>query len=169
LRLSTAELGARHARLLRAEQVRLLYRSSGIALFTTPVAAVTLAIVSWGHVPAGLAVAWLGYVLSVTAARALIVRQFQRLPSDAVDVGDWFRRFVVGAAATGLGWGTAGILFFSETSVPWQMFLALVLAGVTMASVPVLAPVMTAFLAFERSRAEASVRAARDELEQRVR
>ena len=236
LRLSTAELGARHARLLRAEQVRLLYGSSGIALVTTPVAAITLTIVSWGQLPPRLAVAWLGYVLSVVAARALIVRGFQRLPSDAVDVAAWYWRFVAGAAAAGLGWGAAGILFFSEVSVPRQMFLALVLAGVAMASVPVLAPVMAAFLAFtiptllpitarfllqgestglgvatlgvmfggglgfsawrmhqaivralmlafenrdlvaelsvevlERSRAEASVRAARDELEQRVR
>ena len=236
LRLSTAELGARHARLLRAEQVRLLYGSSGIALVTTPVAAITLTVVSWGQLPPRLAVAWLGYVLSVVAARALIVRGFQRLPSDAVDVAAWYWRFVAGAAAAGLGWGAAGILFFSEISVPRQMFLALVLAGVAMASVPVLAPVMAAFLAFaiptllpitarfllqgqstglgvaalgvlfggglgfsawrmhhaivralmlafenrdlvaelsvevlERSRAEASVRAARDELEQRVR
>ena len=236
LRFSTAELAARHARLLRPEQVRLLYASSGIALVTTPVAAMTLAIVSWGRVPPGLAMAWLGYVLSVAAARALIVRRFQQVPSDAVDVPAWCQRFVVGAAAAGLGWGAAGILFFSETSVPWQMFLALVLAGVAMAAVPVLAPVLAAFFAFtlptllpitarfllqgqptelgmaalgvlfggglsfsawrmhqaivralvlafenrdlvaelsvevlERRRAEASVRAARDELEQRVR
>jgi PAS domain S-box-containing protein len=148
LRLSTAELRARHARLLRAEQVRLLYGSSGIALVTTPVAAITLTIVSWGQLPPGLAVAWLGYVLSVVAARTLIVRGFRRLPSDAVDVGAWYRRFVAGAAAAGLGWGAAGILFFSEASVPRQMFLALVLAGVAMASVPVLAPVMAAFLVF---------------------
>src|SRR4030095_13849241 len=51
-------------------------------------------------------------------------------------------------AAGGLVWGAAGILFFSDASVPWQMFLALVLAGVGMASVPVLAPVMAAFFAF---------------------
>ena len=60
----------------------------------------------------------------------------------------WCRRFVTGAAAAGLGWGAAGLLFFVESSVPWQMFLALVLAGVAMAAVPVLAPVMTAFFAF---------------------
>jgi PAS domain S-box-containing protein len=133
---------------LRAEQVRLLYASSGIALVTTPVAATTLAIVGWGRVPPGFAVVWLATVLSVAAARALIVRRFLRLPPDAVDVAAWCRRFIAGAAAGGLGWGAAGILFFSDASVPWQMFLALVLAGVGMASVPVLAPVMAAFFAF---------------------
>ena len=46
LRFSTAELAARYAKLLRPEQVRLLYANSGIALITTPVAAVMLAIVS---------------------------------------------------------------------------------------------------------------------------
>ena len=148
LRFSTAELAARYAKLLRPEQVRLLYASSGIALVTTPVAAMTLAIVSWGRVPPGLAIAWLSYVLSVAAARALIVHRFRQMTSDAVDVPAWCRRFVVGAAAAGLGWGAAGFLFFSETSVPWQMFLALVLAGVAMAAVPVLAPVLAAFFAF---------------------
>jgi PAS domain S-box-containing protein len=148
LQFSTGELAARHAKLLRAEQVRLLYASSGIALVTTPVAATTLAIASWGRVSPGFAVAWLAAVLSVAAARALIVRRFLRRPPDAVDVAAWCRRFIAGAAAGGLGWGAAGILFFSDTSVPWQMFLALVLAGVAMASVPVLAPVMAAFFAF---------------------
>jgi len=237
LRLSTAELPARHARLLRTEQVRLLYGSSGIALVTTPVAAITLAIVSSRGVSLWLTLAWLGYMLCVAAARALVVQRFQRLlPADPDDVNTWYRRFVAGAAAAGLGWGVAGVLFFSPASVPAQMFLALVLAGVAMAAVPVLAPLMPAFLAFtiptllpitasflvqrqyagpglailgalfggglafgawrmhqaivralvlafenrdlvaelsvevlERSRAEASVRAARDELEQRVR
>jgi PAS domain S-box-containing protein len=148
LQFSTAELAARYAKLLRPEQVRLLYANSGIALITTPVAAVMLAIVNWEHVPPGLAIAWLSYVLSVAAARALIVRRFQQVPSDAVDVPAWCRRFVTGAAAAGLGWGAAGILFFSETSVPWQMFLGLVLAGVAMAAVSVLAPVLAAFFAF---------------------
>ena len=223
-------------KLLRTEQVRLLYGSSGIALVTTPVAAITLAVVSSAHVSLGLIVAWIGYVLSVAAARALMVGRFPRHASDPVDVDAWCRRFVAGAAAAGLGWGIAGVLFFSPASVPSQMFLALVLAGVAMASVPVLAPLMPACFAFtiptllpitarfllegqstglgmailgvlfgsglafgawrmhqaivralvlafenrdlvaelsvevlERGRAEASVRAARDELEQRVR
>jgi PAS domain S-box-containing protein len=148
LRFSTAELAARYAKLLRPEQVRLLYASSGIALITTPIAAVTLTTVSWSRVPPGLTIAWLSYMLSVTAARALIVRQFQQVPADALDVSAWCRRFVAGAAAAGLGWGAAGFLFFSETSVPWQMFLALVMVGVVMAAVPVLAPVLAAFFAF---------------------
>jgi PAS domain S-box-containing protein len=148
LRFSTTELAARYAKLLRPEQVRLLYASSAIALITTPIAAVTLAIVSWGRVPSGLAIAWLSYMLSVTAARVLMVRRFQQVPSEAVDVPAWCRRFVAGAAAAGLGWGAAGFLFFSGTSVPWQMFLALVLVGVVMAAVPVLAPVLAAFFAF---------------------
>ena len=84
-RLSTAELAARHAPLLRAEQVRLLYASPGIALVTTPIAAITLAIVSLAHVPARIALPWLGYVLGVAVARGLLVRRFQRLP-DVVDV-----------------------------------------------------------------------------------
>jgi hypothetical protein len=148
MRVSTAERAAHYAKLLRPEQVRLLYASSGMALVTTPVAAVTLTLVSWGRVPPGLAIAWLSYVLSVAVARALLVRRFQQLTSDAVDVPAWCRRFVTGAMAAGLGWGAAGGLFFSAASVPWQMFLALVLAGVTMAAVPVLAPVLAAFCAF---------------------
>jgi two-component system cell cycle sensor histidine kinase/response regulator CckA len=147
-RSSTRELAARHAPLLRAEQVRLLYASSGIALVTTPVASVTLAIVGASHIPFWLVAGWLGCVLAVAAARAVLVRRFQRLPGEAVDVATWRRRFVAGAAGAGLGWGAAGVLFFSATSIPWQMFLALVLAGVGMASVPVPAPVMSAFLAF---------------------
>src|SRR5690349_20526723 len=94
LRFSTAELATRYAKLLRPEQVRLLYASLGIALVTSPVAAVTLAIVSWGRVPPGFAIAWLSYVLSVATARALMVRWFHQVTSDGVDVPAWRRRVV---------------------------------------------------------------------------
>jgi PAS domain-containing protein len=148
-RLSTAELAVRHAARLRAELVRLLYAISGTALITTPLAAITLAVIGWTRAPAGLVAAWLGYVLAVSVARALVVRRFRRLPAGQADVTTWSRRFIAGAAAAGLGWGAAGLLFFSETSsATWQMFLALVLAGVATAAVPVLAALMSAFLAF---------------------
>ena len=147
-RLSTKELVARHAPRLRAELVRLLYASSGIALITTPLASITLAVIGSTRTPFALVAAWLGYVLAVAVFRAAIVRRYRRLPPEAVDVTAWSRRFVAGAAGAGLGWGVAGILFFSGTSAAWQMFLALVLAGVAMAGVPVLAPAMGAFLAF---------------------
>ena len=147
-RLSTRELVARHAPRLRAELVRLLYASSGIALITTPLASITLAVIGSTRAPVALVAAWLGYVLAVAVVRAVIVRRYRRLPPEAVDVTTWSRRFVAGAAGAGLGWGLAGILFFSGTSAAWQIFLALVLAGVAMAAVPVLAPVMAAFLAF---------------------
>ena len=147
-RVPTRELAARHATLLRAEQVRLLYASSGIALVTTPIASVMLAVIGAAYVPTRLAVGWLGYVLAVAIARSVAKWRFQRLPVETIDVAAWCRLFVAGAAGAGLGWGAAGILFFSETSGAWLTFLALVLAGVAMASVPVLAPVMAAFLAF---------------------
>ena len=54
--------------------------------------------------------AWLGYVLSVAAARALIVCRFQQVPSDAVDVPAWYRRFVAGAAAAAAA-GVGGAKF----------------------------------------------------------
>src|SRR5215468_11783472 len=100
-----AALVARHARLLREEQVRLLYASSGIALVTTPLASVTVAIVGAGQVPAGLLVAWLAYVMAVAGARALMVWRFRQARAAALDVDVWHRRFVIGAACAGAGWG----------------------------------------------------------------
>jgi hypothetical protein len=88
-RLSTSDLAARHAPRLRAEQVRMLYASSSIALITTPLASITLAVVGWPRAPFGMVTAWLGYVLAVAIARALIVRSFRRLPAEAVDVTAW--------------------------------------------------------------------------------
>ena len=140
--------GERYEPRLRAELVRQLYASSGTALITTPLASLTLAVIGWNRAPAALVAAWVGYILVVAIARALIVRRFRRLRADQVDVVTWSERFVTGAGAAGLGWGLGGVLLFSDTSAAWQMFLALVLAGVATAAVPVLAPVMSAFLAF---------------------
>jgi PAS domain S-box-containing protein len=145
---SAEELALRHAALLRAEQVRLLYANLGIALVTTPAASVTLVILRLSDVPFGLAAIWLGYVLTVALVRAFSLWRFRQVPGGKVDVAVWRRRFVVGAAAAGLGWGASGIVFFPETSMPWQMVLALIVAGVATASVPVLASDMAAFLAF---------------------
>ncbi len=145
---SSDDLARRHAGLVRAEQVRLLYRSARIALVTTPIAAVTLSIVSWNRVGPAIAIGWLVFMLGVAAARLVLVQRFQRQAPGDADVADWGRPFVAGAAAAGIGWGAAGLLFFSPASVPWQMFLSLVLAGVAMAAVPVLSPLRTAFAAF---------------------
>jgi PAS domain S-box-containing protein len=133
---------------VRTEQVRLVYANSRIALVTTPVAALMLAVVSWERTPTTALAVWLAWTLGVSAVRFALSRRFLALAVDAVDIAAWRRRFVLGALAAGIGWGGAGALLFPDVSVRWQMFLGLVIAGVAMASAPVLSPVPAAFHAF---------------------
>jgi hypothetical protein len=55
-------------------------------------------------------------------------RRFRRAPG-AREAKGWTAQFELGAAASGIFWGTAAALFFPHADVPHQMFIVFVLAG----------------------------------------
>ena len=133
---------------IHAEQVRHLYRLSRPAYAATLVNASVLVFALWGLVPTLMLGGWLCAIFAVTAARYLLYRAYVRIVPPPADSLRWARRFVMGAGAAGVLWGTAGVALFPASSVPHQFLLIFMIGGMVTASAVILAPLRGAFLAY---------------------
>lgn len=133
---------------LELEQVRLLYASAPAALVASTVCAATLAAVEWNASPRLPLLAWLAYMVILTASRTFLVWQVQRSPSDKQGHPGWKALFLAGAALAGLGWGSTMLFLLPPSSVPHQIFLVFILGGITAGAVSTLSARFDAFLCF---------------------
>jgi len=150
LRASAPSGDPAHSRtlLLRAEQVKWLYAAAQPGFAATIASAVMLVAVEWEVTPHGSLLAWLACMLALTAGRFVLVRTFQQAAPGWQEVPRWEKLFLIGAALTGLGWGSTTFFMFPDSSVPHQFFLVLVLAGMTAGAVPLLSARLAVFLCF---------------------
>ncbi len=141
---SSPSVGAAAA---RAEQLRLLYsQSSPALLMNLLVAGVAAALLE--RTTEGLEVTfWLMGLFIVTGARLLLVTRFLQL-KPTPQAACWTRRYSAGAFLGGLAWGASAWLWSPTWNSPAQVFLLLLLAGVTAAAVPANAVCLSAFVAF---------------------
>src|SRR5512145_899470 len=115
--------------LVFAEQVALLHTRTLVAQLTVIVNAAVVTAVFWRISPRAPALAWLVALWALAVARGLAVRAYRSRPREPSEARAWARRFVVGAALNGLGWGGAALLFYVPGSPAHQIFLAFVLGG----------------------------------------
>lgn len=133
---------------LYAEQVGLLYKNAPLAYAVTLVNGAILAFVLSEHVATPVLMTWYGALVSVTAIRAVFVRQYARVRPSPDAARWWNSVYVAGAAVAGSIWGAAAIVLFPGTAIAHQVFIAFVLAGMSAGSITVLAYRMEASLAF---------------------
>ena len=121
---------------VRKQQVRLLYEALPRTLVAGTVVALVLSYVQLDVIGTAHVALWLSLHLLVTLARFLVWRWYRNNPD--AEVARLDRISMAGALASGLVWGSAGILLFSETSREHQFFLAFAMAGMAAGSVAVL-------------------------------
>ncbi len=139
---------ARRAEAIRAEQIGLLHTNAPLAFAGHVINGSILTVVLWNVVPHPRLLAWLTYMVAVASVRLLLVRRFRLRRPDPVEAPRWGRLFNVGSALSGLGWGAAAFVIFPENSIPHQVFLTLVVAGMGAGAVTLVASVKGAFLSF---------------------
>ncbi|MGE0684957.1 MAG: ATP-binding protein, partial [Candidatus Binatia bacterium] len=133
---------------LRAEQIRLLYKQAPVGLVASLFNAGVTSFM-FKDTTSGLAVvSWVGLMVAVIVARALLVRAYQRVAPNAAQAAPWRVWFIVGAGASGIVWGMAGLLFFANESIIHQVFLAFLLGGMVAGAMVTLAADRLAFCAF---------------------
>lgn len=137
-----------HAEELFAEQVKLLYQNSPIALLFTFINGAILVLVQHTHIALSVLISWYGSLLLVTTLRALVTRQFNRTNPKLADMRRWNNIFLIGTAFAGAVWGSTALFLFPADSLAHQVFVAFVLAGMSAGAVSVLAPRLEACLAF---------------------
>ena len=131
-----------------AAETRLLYDNACTGIVATLVIAALLAYAQRDVGPRSLVLAWLLYVLLVSAARYLIVRRYRRASAGDVDSRPWRMAFTVGAALSAAGWVAAAILLYAPDRPMNQAFLVFVVGGVMLGGASLLAARPEAFLTF---------------------
>ena len=136
---------------LRSELGKLAYASLPVALSIAAFNATLLALLARDQVAAPRVWGWLGLSLAISLVRAAI--WLGRRAAEATDryrsnTERWIARFRWGAWAAAVVWGLAPALLFSRDSVPHQMFLAFVMAGVAAGAITTLSPFRSVLLPF---------------------
>ena len=88
---------------------------------------------------------WFVVMSVIIAARALLRHAYQRQPLASLDPTRWRRAFTLGAVSTGLGWGASALVLMPSADFAQSFVVVLVIAGMTSAAVPYLAPVPLTF------------------------
>lgn len=139
-----------HSDELFAEQVKLLYNNAPLAYSTTLINGAILIYVQREYISSPVLLAWYACLLLVTAARSIVVWQYNRLNSVHRDAHahQWNIIYLIGTALAGAVWGSTAVALFPPDSIAHQLFIAFVLAGMAAGGISVLAPRMEVCLAF---------------------
>lgn len=133
---------------LRADRVAMLYRMLPLALLSSLVLAIIAATVLWNVTPRAALATWCLSLASSLLRRYLLCLAYRRneLPVDAAPL--WERRFISGAALTGMAWGSGGLLFLGLNAISHELFYAFVLGGLTSGGLASLSPSRSAYRFF---------------------
>ena len=140
--------GDRRQRQVHAAETRLLYDNACTGIVATIVIAALLAYAQWGVKPRSVVLAWLLYVLLVSAARYILVRRYWRASPTDIDSRRWSVAFAVGAAMAAAGWVAAAITLYAPAQPMNEAFLVFVVGGVMLGGASLLAARPEAFLTF---------------------
>jgi diguanylate cyclase (GGDEF)-like protein/PAS domain S-box-containing protein len=144
---SSPATGLRSPTPLLADQVRLLFANSPNAQYINLAVAALVVVALLPHVPPGRLVAWIATMYVVVGYR-LGLRELYVRRADALSHEAWLAWFRLGAAATGACWGAPWFLLPGNASPATELMVAMVLAGMVGAGVPILSAVFAAFRDF---------------------
>ena len=134
--------------MVRAEQVKLLYTKAPMAVAATLVNAPILVFILWDEVRHAALIGWLIYSVVLLLGRAWLTHEYWRRPPSPIEESHWSIWHLSRIALSGLGWGSVGVFLFPAASLPHQLFIAFVLAGMTAGSVAACSAMMVGFLLF---------------------
>jgi len=134
-----------------ADRAAHLYNQVPFGLATTVVIGALATYELWDARFKELVLIWWCLVLLVTAASTGLYLAYRRAANIAVDAERWLRWLGIGALANGVNWGLAAAVFFRAHTHEEQVFLSLLLVGVTAGGIPVFAASWRIFAIFAAS------------------
>ncbi len=140
--------GQERAPRIRLGQARLFFSALPFSITTIQLMALLLAVIQWSVVDHGAILLWLGISFTVTLLRWWQYRAFKAAEPDPGDAGRWERQALISGILSGTTWLTADLLMFPPDSLPHQIVLSFMVAGVAAGSVTTLTPILPAVSAF---------------------
>lgn len=140
---------ARSDRIL-VEKLRLLYRGN-FAVPTNFIISCVVAFILWDSFPHAILVGWLAATAAVVSLRILLYRRFLRAIAGSFYSTCWARAFCLGAAASGLLWGTIcfGLPVWGHEAQ--YVVMMLVISGVSAGALTTIVTYLPAFLLYAGS------------------
>ncbi|MBU0814354.1 MAG: PAS domain-containing protein, partial [Gammaproteobacteria bacterium] len=126
-------------RMLQAEQLRMHHVNLPYEVGGSLLTGLILAFVQWGTVSNAAVLAWLTWLALTHGARFLNDRAEQRLVPGTRDNSELLKRVHVHSVAHGVAWGLASLLLFPPGNFEHQIFLALMVLGMTAACLTITA------------------------------
>jgi len=123
---------------VKLEQLNQSYSSTPLSMIFTLVNACLLYYLLNPVTPHYHAVIWLAVITVITTARFLLYFSFRLNKPSAVQTKKWSHFFTLGSLAAGTAWGAASIFLFPDDSIPHQVFIAFIIAGMTAGAVTTL-------------------------------
>jgi two-component system, sensor histidine kinase len=136
------------ARQIRAEQIRVLYQQAPLAILSSFIMPPLLVGMLWKVVPWQAAVAWLGVMVAVGVARAILLFAYRRHAPDTARLSRWGTYYLIGTLISGGVWGAAGPLLFVPGALDYQVLLALFLGGMCTGAVGSFGSYLPAYYSF---------------------
>jgi signal transduction histidine kinase len=133
---------------LYAEQVRQLYRQAPVGLLSIPIVSLIMVILLWTVIPHWILLTWYSAILLVAVPRYLLVVKFLGSSQAPAKADRWGTYFIIGAALSGIVWGSASFFLFPVNLVAHQFLIALMLGGMVAGAAGTYSVIMNAFLAY---------------------
>jgi two-component sensor histidine kinase/PAS domain-containing protein len=120
---------AKRRALVRAKQVKTLYRHSAPVLLTNVGNALIIDVVLWNRASHPFLIAWTTMMLAMTAARIELRRRYWQADPAPTASRPWEVRFLTGTVVAGVLWGAAGWVLSTPRDASAQFLIAFVIAG----------------------------------------
>jgi len=123
--------------LVRAEQIKAVFRPMPTAWVANVIGAPILAVAMSPEVPTGTLAVWVMGIYAAISYQAFLYFRYKRAAPPPEQAGKWETRLVIALFLHGCAWGSAGVVMFQPDFTVYQMLLTLGLflaAIVTIAS-----------------------------------
>ncbi len=130
------------------KQIELLYSQSYVAMGIGLGIASFVALNYWLVADRVLLLSWLGMILMLSLARAVLLHQFKQVKYKDFSTGPWLRRHIILTFTSGMVWGLLSLFYDSSWPIPHQVLLFVVVAGVGSGSIMAYSAVLEVFVVF---------------------
>ena len=133
---------------LESQKIELVYTQATVALVTSYIVAVFVALGLWGVAGHSQLVIWLGVQSILTVARLVLVYQYRHARKEQLVSSRWLVLLLSGALLSGITWGCLGLLFSFSWPIEYQTLTLMSLAGVLAGAISSNAAVLSVYVAF---------------------
>lgn len=135
-------------RLIRLEQVRMLFHHMTTSVGGTMFGAFLLVLMMWSVVSHGALLGWAAAMGANQLWRLGLYRRFRRDGISLADLDQWTQLWTIGAGVSGLLWAVANAVFFVSTAPLQQTMLQTLTFGIVAVAVPLIASHLTSLYIF---------------------